>query len=195
MLDILRILCPNEYVDSLLSVDLNALRERGITALLLDLDNTLTAWQSYELSDEVIRWTQGLASKGMRACIVSNTHSPKRLSKLADRLGLSYTKQAAKPGGRGFREAFRLLDVQPGEVAVIGDQVFTDILGGNRLGLYTVLVKPIARREFIGTKISRLFERIVLRAMLHRGMPASPGSSTETREQSTDAGRQMETEL
>jgi len=63
-----------------------------------------------------------------------------------------------------------ILETTPGETAVVGDQLFTDILGGNRLGLFTVLVIPMSKREFIGTKIVRMLEKVLLYRLAKKGV-------------------------
>jgi len=161
-------LCPDEFADSIDSIDIENLRERGIRAMLLDLDNTLVAWQKYDISPKVAGWLREARDLGIKACLVSNSHSSRRVTRLASELGLPFAKKAMKPGGRGFREALGILGVESGEAVVIGDQVFTDVLGGNRLGMYTILVSPIHPREFIGTKITRIFERIFLKWLKRR---------------------------
>ena len=171
MSKLLQLLCPDVYVDSLPAVDLVDLQRRQIEALLLDLDNTLVPWRSHDISPAVAQWVSQ-ACQGMKVCIVSNSRTPKRLEKLAGQLGISFVKRGAKPRRVGFRDALKLLGVEPSKAAVIGDQVFTDILGGNRLGARTILVRPIHRREFIGTKVTRLAERLVLRMLERRGMIA-----------------------
>lgn len=172
MSKLLQLFCPNECVDSVPLIDLTKLRERQIEALLLDLDNTIVPWRSYDLAPGVEEWAQQ-ANQSMKLCIVSNSRTPKRVRKIAEALGISFVKRGGKPRRVGFREALKLLEVEPSRAAVIGDQVFTDILGGNRLGAHTILVRPIHRREFIGTKVSRLAERLVLRLLERRGMIAN----------------------
>ena len=181
MSKLLQMLCPDECVDSVPLIDLEDLKRRQIEALLLDLDNTLVPWRSYDISPEVTEWVRQ-ACEGMKVCIVSNTRTLKRLQGLASELGISYVRRGAKPRRVGFRDALKLLGVEPSKAVVIGDQVFTDILGGNRLGAHTILVRPLHRREFFGTKVTRLAEKLVLRMLRRRGMiadraliPASEG--------------------
>lgn len=167
---LLRLLCPSICAESVPRVDIADLKGRGIRVLLLDLDNTLVRWQGWDIPPEVAAWVKEALAQGMKICIVSNTRTPKRLRALSESLGVPYVRRGSKPRRVGFREALKLLDAQPNEAAVIGDQVFTDVLGGNRLGALTVLVRPMHRREFFGTKISRLFERVILRLLDRRGM-------------------------
>lgn len=155
------ILYPDIYVDSILDIPLDKLQQLNIKAFILDLDNTLTEWNSNELKDDIVAWFDEIKSRGLKACILSN-NGEKRVITVAQRLGIPYLFRAQKPRRRAFRQAVALMGLNSSEVAVIGDQIFTDILGGNRAGLFTVLVVPIAKREFIGTKVSRCMEFFVL---------------------------------
>lgn len=191
---------PDRTADSVAEVDTCELRELGIEALLVDLDNTLVPWHGYEVPDSVLEWLRRAEGQGMKICIVSNTRYPGRLRRLAEKLQVPFVKGRLKPRKSAFRPALELLGVAPERAAVIGDQVFTDILGGNRLGLYTILVRPLSRREFFGTKISRIFERMILRALppaLGEGVRcprAQRDSGGDDREQSPGGSSQSKSE-
>ena len=161
--------CPNEFIDSVTAINVEGLRSRGIKALLMDLDNTLVAWQGYDIPDEIINWVREASVCGMKVCLVSNTRTSGRLDRISSILGVGFAVKAMKPRRAGFIEALNLLGVSSNEAAVIGDQIFTDVLGGNRLGIYTILVRPMHRREFFGTKISRFFEFFLMRLFRKRG--------------------------
>jgi HAD superfamily phosphatase (TIGR01668 family) len=150
------------YVDTLLDVPLEELAAAGLRAFIFDLDNTITEWNSQALRTEVEEWFHIIREMGFKACILSN-NGEKRILQVSQRLGIPFIHRARKPMRRSFLQAVDLMGMKPSEVAVIGDQIFTDVLGGNRAGLYTILVKPLARREFYGTKISRAMEFFVLR--------------------------------
>ncbi|MCL6518590.1 MAG: YqeG family HAD IIIA-type phosphatase [Armatimonadetes bacterium] len=169
---LLKLFCPDEYLSSVSQIDLQALRNRGFSAILVDLDNTLVPWRKSEVPKETHNWLQKAKEYGFKVCIVSNTRFPNRLKRLAKEMNLPYVNKVLKPRRGGFREALRLLDVEPEHAVVVGDQVFTDILGGERLGLYTILVRPLSKHEFIATIISRFFERMLLRFFERRGMLA-----------------------
>jgi len=188
LLDILEICRPNRTADSIVSVDVADLKSRGIEALLLDLDNTLVPWHGYDVPVEVVSWLRDVEKQGVRMCIVSNTRYPGRLRRLAEQLRVPFVKGRLKPLRSAFRPALELLQVPVERAAVVGDQIFTDILGGNRLGLYTVLVKPMGRREFFGTRISRFFERLILKALAKSSN--SLAETAEEREQSAAPGSQ-----
>lgn len=168
--------CPDLQADSVADIDLADLWARGIRALLLDLDNTLVQWRSREVQSEVGSWIRQAQEAGFRLCIVSNAGSARRVEPVARELGVPFAVRAGKPSRRAFRHAAALLQVSPKQTAVIGDQVFTDILGGNRAGMLTVLVSPInRRREFISTKMMRLLERAVWRHIHDRPAPGPEG--------------------
>lgn len=143
-------------------IPLALLKARGIRGLIIDLDNTVTEWGRATLDRGVRRWFADLKEQGIKACLVSNNRS-NRVKKVADALGIPGISRAGKPRRRAFRQAMAVMDTEAGGTAVIGDQVFTDILGGNRLGMYTILVMPINSREFIGTRMMRHVERIFTR--------------------------------
>jgi len=151
------------YVDNLLDVPLEELAAAGLRAFIFDLDNTITEWNSQELRTEVEEWFKLLREQGFKACILSN-NGARRILKISQRLGIPFIHRARKPMRASFLQAVALMGVTPSETAVIGDQIFTDVLGGNRAGLYTILVKPLDRKEFYGTKISRAMEFFVLRS-------------------------------
>jgi HAD superfamily phosphatase (TIGR01668 family) len=142
---------------------------QGIEATLLDLDNTLVGWQRSDLSDNVLEWLRRLRNAGMQLYLVSNTRYGRRLEHLSTELEIPFVRRAWKPRRRGFLAAMEAMGVSPERTAMIGDQMFTDVLGGNRLGLYTIMVRPMARHEFAGTRISRMLERVLLAWFRKRG--------------------------
>jgi HAD superfamily phosphatase (TIGR01668 family) len=157
-------------VDSVTHVTPDQLRERGIEGVILDLDNTLVLWRKEEMTEEVVAWLQMLKDAGLKLCILSNSILSRRSERIAERLGCPNVRQARKPGKSGFRRAMEAMGTTPANTAIIGDQMFTDILGGNRTGLYTVMVKPIHKSEFAYTRfVSRPPERALLRWFRDRG--------------------------
>jgi hypothetical protein len=145
------------------------LQERGIDTVLLDLDNTLVGWQKHDVADEVREWIRTLKEAGMQLCLVSNTRHGRRLVALSEELEIPYVRRAWKPRKKGFLNAMKDLGAEPSKTIMIGDQMFTDVFGGNRLGIYTIMVRPMARREFLGTKISRALEYVLLAWFRRRG--------------------------
>jgi HAD superfamily phosphatase (TIGR01668 family) len=137
------------------------------------LDNTLVAWDDPLPNQRLIAWLKGAQAKGFSVYIVSN-NSRDRVQKFARAFGVPAISKAIKPRRGAFRTACEAMGVEPKEAAIVGDQVFTDVLGGNRLGAYTILVVPVSDREFFGTKIMRMLERLVLRRLKAWGVTDSP---------------------
>lgn len=162
------LLCPDECVESVLDIDLESLARRGITALILDLDNTLLAWETDEIPSAVSAWVDHARDRGFKVCIASNA-TKSRVRKIADQLGVPAISKAVKPRKRPFRLAMEMLGATPERTAVIGDQVFTDVLGGNRLDLYTILINPISDMELKTTRIVRRVENRVLSRLQKKG--------------------------
>lgn len=159
MLEVLR---PHRIALQVTDLDCLELHTCGIRGVILDLDNTLTRWRSLEVSPEVVTWIRNLHKLDIRACLLSNAVSIRRVEPVAELLGLPWITRAAKPFAHGFRRAMRILQTTPDTTAIIGDQLFTDILGGNRLGLYTVLVEPTDPREAWTTSLlQRPLERLI----------------------------------
>jgi len=170
---VLKKLTPDLYVKDIFHIDLDELSARGIRAIITDLDNTLVAWDDPLPNQKLHLWLKEVRDKGFSVYIVSN-NSQERVQKFAKALGVPAISKAVKPRRGAFRTACDALGVKPEEAAVVGDQVFTDVLGGNRLGLYTILVVPVGTKEFIGTKFMRMLERFVLRKLKMRGLTDSP---------------------
>lgn len=160
---IARWLKPDLRVDCLSAVPLERLRQQGIRALIVDLDNTVACWNSAVVEEEARRWFSEAKARGFALCLTSN-NAYQRGAGVARELGVPLVYNAGKPRRRAFRQAMQALGSGPRETAVIGDQLFTDILGGKRLGLYTVLVRPLSPREFFTTRLLRRLEQVVMRS-------------------------------
>lgn len=157
----LRWLRPSSQVPSVYDIDLTALRARGIRGVILDLDNTIVPWGAREVGPRLPAWIAAAQSADLQLCIVSNNMGS-RVRTIAARLGLPIVVGALKPRRRALRRALSVMGTTPEATALVGDQLFTDILGGNRLGLHTILVRPQGRKEFVLTRLVRLVERLLL---------------------------------
>lgn len=158
----LKIFYPKLYASSLIDIEPEFLEELGLKGILMDLDNTIVCRDSNEFSKEVEVWLGELRARGFKLGIISN-NSRKRVGAVAGSLDLPAVHRAVKPLVSSFRRAMKMLGTKPEETALIGDQIFTDILGGNLCGLYTILVVPLEGKEFWGTRLfSRPLEKIVL---------------------------------
>ncbi|MCR3922659.1 MAG: YqeG family HAD IIIA-type phosphatase [Firmicutes bacterium] len=157
----MKLLQPTEIVDSIYDIDLHLLKQKGIKGIITDLDNTLLAWRSREISTMLEQWVKEVREAGLKIAIVSN-NSSSRVEQLSAQLGVISIAKAIKPRRGAFRSIATQFNLTAQELAVVGDQLFTDILGGNRAGMYTILVTPISKHEFVGTKVMRLAENIFL---------------------------------
>ena len=122
---------------------LDQLLSNGIEAALIDVDRTLLPGRDVQLPAPVKAWLEDAGSH-FRLHLFSNNPSQRRISAVAEQLGVSFTCGARKPHRAALRRVVAELDLPPQRIAMLGDRVFTDVLGGNRLGLFTVLVRPIA---------------------------------------------------
>jgi hypothetical protein len=165
-----RLVTPDFIVRHVSDISVEMLRAQGIRAVVSDLDNTLVAYREEHTAEEITAWLQTLQVARVGICLASNTRKLTRLRRIAENLGIEHVPMnCGKPRTRGLQHALDLLQVTPAEAAMVGDQVFTDMIAGNRLGLTTFLVNPLSPHEFIGTRlISRRLERLVLRGPLKR---------------------------
>ncbi len=176
--------CPDQMEIKVTDISADSLLENGFQAVLLDIDNTIIPWQGMVISDAVHAWVGTLRKAGIKVCLVSNTHRPKRLSALAQSLGVVHVPHAGKPRRRGLRQALEVLGVDIDHAVMIGDQVFTDIWAGNRMRMNTILVQPVDGREFFGTKISRALERVLMWGYRRRGkLPTQRNLSADSESQ------------
>lgn len=120
-----------------------ALAAEGVTLLLADLDNTLTPYSSECPTDAVKGWKDGLEAAGITLFVVSNSRKSTRVPHYCDALGIGYIRHAGKPGVAGFQKALEQLGRTKEETVMVGDQIFTDVLGAKRAGLRVILVEPI----------------------------------------------------
>lgn len=164
----LKLLTPTMVANTLYDIKLAELKQLGICGIALDLDNTIVPWNSQEICPEMIEWLNNLVLEEFKLCLISN-NSKGRVSKVAERCNIPFVAKALKPSRSGFRQAAYAMGLPPANVAVVGDQLFTDILGGNRLGMVTVWVKPLTTREFVGTKITRQLEKLAVRLLKATG--------------------------
>ena len=166
-------LYPKAYVSSLTDISPAYFREKGIKGIILDLDNTIIPWKAGTMAPEMVDLITHYRESGLGLCVVSNAFN-NRVVDLLGPLGIPSVARAKKPLRRPFIKAQDILGTTTLETAVVGDQLFTDILGGNRLGFYTVLVRPISKKEFIGTRFVRLLEKMLLHRLVKKGIIEFP---------------------
>lgn len=158
----MKIFFPNIYVKSIKDIDLNKVKSQGIKNFIMDIDNTLVETAIAEPDEELLEWVKNVRASGIKICLVSNNNKI-RVEKFNEKLNAMAVHRAVKPMKRAFKRALALLNGTRNDTAVIGDQIFTDIYGGNRMGLYTILVEPISLKESPLAKVKRPLEKIVLK--------------------------------
>ena len=136
-------LLPHWWGRSIFEIDPAALARRGITLLLADLDNTLVPYGVPEPDEKVRAWTAELAEQGVTLFVLSNNRHPDRPSRFSQALGVPFIGHAGKPKPGSFYKAMEQMGCTAEQTAIVGDQIFTDILGGRNAGVFTLLVEPI----------------------------------------------------
>lgn len=153
---------PDRFAPRLCEVPHEELEAAGIRGLIIDLDNTLLGFRETELGDEHLSWVARAHDRGFRIVMLSNNQS-ERVRGIAAQLQIECIPNALKPLPFGFLRAKRRLAMRRREIAVVGDQLFTDVLGGKICGLYTILTEPLEAKDFPVTRVFRFFERVMLR--------------------------------
>lgn len=152
---------PSAYVDSIYHIDIENLNKLNVKGLIIDLDNTLIPRDEEETPQKLLAWLNGLEKKGFKVCVVSNnTNSRGRL--ISEKLNLPVISMAKKPAKAAFNKALGILKTTKEETVVVGDQLFTDVLGGNRMKLKTILVVSLGGKDFFATVLMRKLERVIL---------------------------------
>jgi len=153
---------PRIWVKNVLSIDKAFLEEHGIDALILDLDNTLSMHGDPAAEQGIPEWLDSMRALGVKMMVVSN-NTNRRVAPLAAKLGLDFTANGAKPLTFGLNKALKRLGTARDRTAVVGDQIFTDIMGGNFAKMPTVLVEPFHIEKGLLFKIKRGAESLVFK--------------------------------
>lgn len=148
---------PNLYLTTIQEITIGLLMKNKIKALILDVDNTLIDYHK-NLSEEVIQWSQKLQGQGIKMYILSNTNKEEKVKAVAKKLEIPYEMFAKKPFKKGFQKVQQILNIKPENIAVVGDQIFTDIIGGNRCNMFTILVDPVDKKDYWYTAWKRPIE-------------------------------------
>ena len=136
-------LIPRGVYSAVTHISPKALAEKGVRLVLADLDNTLVPYGVTEPPEEIVAWKQALEAQGIQLFLLSNSRKPGRAQRFAEALGIPYEGHAGKPKREGFFRAMERIGVTPDQTVMVGDQIFTDVLGANRSGVTPLLVKPI----------------------------------------------------
>lgn len=160
---------PDIYQKSIYTINYDALYDSGIRCLLIDLDNTIAPITIKEPKKKVKDLFDTLKAKGFKVIIFSNSRRS-RVKPFKDKLGVDCCANARKPFKMKYLKILNEYNLDIDSVACIGDQLLTDIRGGNNLGITTILVNPIGNKELITTKINRFFERIIFKKLREKDL-------------------------
>lgn len=153
---------PRAYFDNVKEISIEFLNKNNIKALILDVDNTILDFDK-KLLDGVDKWVENLKNEGIKFYILSNSNHIEKVKMVSETLNIPYFYFATKPLKRGFKKVLKELKMDNKNVAAVGDQIFTDVIGSNRCKLFSILVKPIGKKDILVTKIKRPIESFIIR--------------------------------
>ncbi|MEH7393057.1 YqeG family HAD IIIA-type phosphatase [Bacillus sp. JJ1474] len=160
---------PDQHVRSIFEITPEKLKENGIKGIITDLDNTLVEWDRPNATPKLINWFEEMKNSNVMITIVSNNND-NRVRSFSEPLNIPFIPLARKPLGRAFNRALLEMGLKKEETVVIGDQLLTDVLGGNRSGFRTILVVPVAQTDGFITRFNRKVERLILNWFRKKGM-------------------------
>ncbi len=155
-------LFPDIYVKSIYELPLEELYSKGIRAIAFDIDNTITPFDVVEPDDKAVEFFNYMKKMGFKTCLLSNNNK-ERITKYNRRLKAVAVYKAGKPGTKKLKKTLAHLGVKPENAALVGDQIFTDVLCANLGGLTSILTAPICERDQLITAVKRGMERQVLK--------------------------------
>lgn len=143
------------------------LAKMNIRGLILDVDNTLTTHDNPVPAKGIPEWIELMKKSGIKLMIVSNNHPP-RVKPFADLLGLPFVCEGKKPLNKGFREAIKLMGLPKSSIAAVGDQIFTDVLGANLMGIRMLYVVPFEHEKTTFFNVKRKLEKPFIPKNIYR---------------------------
>lgn len=164
----LKLFLPNEHVKSIFDIKPESLQKKGIKGIITDLDNTLVAWDVADATPEIIEWFKQMKAHNIKITIISN-NKRERVKIFSEPLDTPFVFSARKPLSRAFKSAAKEMQINKDDIVVIGDQILTDVLGGNSAGFRTILVVPIVQTDGKVTRFNRRIERRILSYMRNKG--------------------------
>lgn len=161
------LLYPNFYCNNVRDIKYEFLLENNIKGIILDVDNTLIDYYR-KFEDGTIEWVNELKNHGIKFCIVSNSNKTDKVKFVAETLDVPYFSFAKKPFKSGFLKAKNIMNLEAKNIAAVGDQIMTDVIGSNRCKMFSILVKPIAEKDILITKIKRPIENKIIEGYLKK---------------------------
>lgn len=158
---------PKYYCDKVTDISIDLLKKNNIKGIMLDVDNTLIDFNK-NLLNGVKEWIKNIKENNIKCIILSNSNKIDKIKMVANTLDLPYIYFATKPLKRGFKKARENLQLESKNIAVVGDQIFTDVIGANRAKMFSILVNPIAKKDIWITKIKRPIEELIIKSYINK---------------------------
>ena len=121
----------------------------------------------------IVEWVKNIKANGIKICILSNSNKIDKVEAVAKLIESPYIFFGKKPLKSGFLRAQNILKLKAGNIAVVGDQIFTDVIGANRCGMFSILVKPIEEKDYLITKIKRPLEKMIIKSYQKKKLKSS----------------------
>lgn len=170
--------------DTILKLDIDLLKQHNIQGLILDVDETLVPIRTNQASSELKQWVEQIRPQ-LSLWLVSNNISQTRISTIAESLDVPYILGAGKPSRRKLKQAASAMNLPFEQIAMVGDRLFTDVLAGNRLGLFTILVEPMMDIPTTSTSLIRNAE-VWLSEIFGVSIAAAQHNFTKAQQSSND---------
>ena len=158
-------LYPTHYIESIFDLPIHELKDKGIKGVIFDIDNTLVPYDVPEPTKEIISFFNELKKAEIAITLVSN-NTEDRVVKFNEKLKVLALHKAQKPFTKSFKKALEMMHCTKEQAVIVGDQIFTDVYGGNCVGIATYLVKPISDKDEWQTKVKRGLERQVIKSYM-----------------------------
>lgn len=163
------LLYPKLYLNSVKEITLDVIKENNLKGIILDVDNTLVDYYK-QIPEGIKEWAIKMKQNDIKLFIVSNSNNRKKVESIAKALGVEYINFALKPFKHGFLKAARIMNLENDKIAVVGDQIFTDVFGANRNKMYSILVKPLNEKDLFVTRLNRLLEKKIIKKIEKNGV-------------------------
>lgn len=158
-------LYPKLYLKSVKEITLQILEQNNIRGLILDVDNTLIDYNK-NMPEGIKEWAEDMKQNNIKLYIVSNSNHKEKVENTAKTLDIPFIYFAKKPLKSGLNKAKRNMELPNEQIAVVGDQIFTDVIGANSAKMFSILVEPIDEKDIWATKIKRPIENKIIQKYL-----------------------------
>lgn len=159
------LLYPKEYINSVKEITISFVEKYNLKGLILDVDNTLIDYYK-KMPDGINEWAEEMKKAGIKLYILSNSNKKEKVEAVAKKLNIKYINFAKKPFKIGFLKIKKIMNLNSENIGVVGDQIFTDVLGANRCKMFSILVRPINEKDIFITKFNRFLEKIIIKRYL-----------------------------